>query len=51
MREGMAGPLTDGQRRQLGPTVHGSGEHLLALIGDPPLDLSRRIESGPHGRT
>ena len=43
MREGMAGPLTDEQRRQLG-FVHGSGEHLLALINDL-LDLSR-IESG-----
>jgi PAS domain S-box-containing protein len=43
MREGMAGPLTDEQRRQLG-FVHGSGEHLLSLINDL-LDLSR-IESG-----
>ena len=43
MREGMAGPLTDEQRRQLG-FVHASGEHLLALINDL-LDLSR-IESG-----
>ena len=43
MREGMAGPLSDEQRRQLG-FVHGSAEHLLALINDL-LDLSR-IESG-----
>jgi PAS domain S-box-containing protein len=43
MREGLSGPLTDEQRRQLG-FVHGSGEHLLALINDL-LDLSR-IESG-----
>jgi signal transduction histidine kinase len=43
MREGMAGPLTQEQQRQLG-FVHASGEHLLALINDL-LDLSR-IESG-----
>ena len=43
MREGMAGPLTSEQQRQLG-FVHSSGEHLLALINDL-LDLSR-IESG-----
>jgi len=43
MREGMAGPLNEEQRRQLG-FVHASGEHLLALISDL-LDLSR-IESG-----
>jgi signal transduction histidine kinase len=43
MREGMAGPLTAEQQRQLG-FVHASGEHLLALINDL-LDLSR-IESG-----
>ncbi|HET7526740.1 MAG TPA: ATP-binding protein, partial [Burkholderiaceae bacterium] len=43
MREGLSGPLTDEQRRQLG-FVHASGEHLLALINDL-LDLSR-IESG-----
>jgi len=43
MREGVAGPLTAEQQRQLG-FVHGSGEHLLALINDL-LDLSR-IESG-----
>ena len=43
MREGTAGPLNDEQQRQLG-FVHGSGEHLLALINDL-LDLSR-IESG-----
>ncbi len=43
MREGMAGPLTAEQQRQLG-FVHASGEHLLALISDL-LDLSR-IESG-----
>jgi len=43
IRNGMAGPLTDEQRKQLG-FVHGSGEHLLALINDL-LDLSR-IESG-----
>jgi PAS domain S-box-containing protein len=43
MREGLSGPLTPEQQRQLG-FVHGSGEHLLALINDL-LDLSR-IESG-----
>jgi PAS domain S-box-containing protein len=43
MREGMAGPLTAEQQRQLG-FVQSSGEHLLALINDL-LDLSR-IESG-----
>jgi PAS domain S-box-containing protein len=43
LREGMSGPLSDEQRRQLG-FVHGSAEHLLALINDL-LDLSR-IESG-----
>jgi signal transduction histidine kinase len=43
MRDGLAGPLTPEQQRQLG-FVHGSGEHLLALINDL-LDLSR-IESG-----
>src|SRR5262245_7588889 len=43
LRDGLAGPLTDEQRRQLG-FVHGPGEHLLALINDL-LDLSR-IESG-----
>jgi PAS domain S-box-containing protein len=40
---GMAGPLTEEQRRQLG-FVKGSGEHLLSLINDL-LDVSR-IESG-----
>jgi signal transduction histidine kinase len=43
LREGLAGPLNEEQNRQLG-FVHGSGEHLLALINDL-LDLSR-IESG-----
>jgi signal transduction histidine kinase len=43
MRDGLAGPLTPEQQRQLG-FVHSSGEHLLALINDL-LDLSR-IESG-----
>src|SRR5512138_3779084 len=45
MREGLSGPLTPEQQRQLG-FVHGSGEHLLALINDL-LDLSR-IRSDPR---
>jgi PAS domain S-box-containing protein len=43
LRQGGAGPVNEEQRRQL-DFVHGSGEHLLALISDL-LDLSR-IESG-----
>jgi PAS domain S-box-containing protein len=43
LQQGLAGPLNDEQKRQLG-FVRGSGEHLLALINDV-LDLSR-IESG-----
>ncbi len=43
LREGLCGPLNEEQRRQLS-FVHGSGQHLLALINDL-LDLSR-IESG-----
>jgi PAS domain S-box-containing protein len=43
LHQGMAGPLTAEQQRQLG-YIKGSGQHLLALINDL-LDLSR-IESG-----
>ena len=43
LHQGMAGPLTPEQQRQLG-FIKGSGQHLLALINDV-LDLSR-IESG-----
>jgi PAS domain S-box-containing protein len=45
LREGMSGPLSDEQRRQLG-FVHGSAEHLLALINDL-LDLSRIVNLKP----
>jgi PAS domain S-box-containing protein len=41
--DGLTGPLTDEQRRQVG-IVHQSGQHLLGLISDV-LDISR-IESG-----
>jgi len=43
LRQGLAGPLNDEQKKQLG-MVHSSGRHLLGLINDL-LDLSR-IESG-----
>ena len=43
LRQGLAGPLNDEQKKQLG-MVHTSGRHLLGLINDL-LDLSR-IESG-----
>lgn len=41
--QGLAGPLNDEQRKQLG-MVQGSGRHLLALVSDV-LDLSK-IEAG-----
>jgi PAS domain S-box-containing protein len=43
LRQGLAGPLNDEQKKQLG-MVHFSAKHLLGLINDL-LDLSR-IESG-----
>ena len=43
MAQGLAGPLTEEQRQQLG-LVQASGRHLLALVNDV-LDISR-IESG-----
>jgi signal transduction histidine kinase len=43
LQGGLAGPLNEEQQRQLA-FVHGSGQHLLALINDL-LDVSR-IESG-----
>jgi signal transduction histidine kinase len=43
LRQGLAGPLNDEQKKQLG-MVHSSARHLLGLINDL-LDLSR-IESG-----
>jgi len=43
LRQGLAGPLNDEQKKQLG-MVHTSARHLLGLINDL-LDLSR-IESG-----
>jgi PAS domain S-box-containing protein len=43
LRQGLAGPMNDEQKKQLG-MVHSSARHLLGLINDL-LDLSR-IESG-----
>ncbi len=43
LRQGLAGPLNDEQKKQLG-MVHSSARHLLGMINDL-LDLSR-IESG-----
>jgi PAS domain S-box-containing protein len=43
LRQGLAGPLNDEQKKQLG-MVHSSARHLLGLINDL-LDLSR-LESG-----
>src|SRR5258708_1335510 len=43
LRQGLAGPVNDEQKKQLG-MVHSSARHLLGMINDL-LDLSR-IESG-----
>jgi PAS domain S-box-containing protein len=43
MEKGLAGPLTDEQRTQLG-MIHGSGMHLLGLVNEI-LDLER-VETG-----